>query len=103
RRLAGERAGLIAGALAAVSPTLIPADGALMSETLYGLLTAACLLAAYWLYDKPGLGRGAVLGVLVALAALTRGEALLLLPLLLIPLAWRHELAARLRWQSVAV
>jgi len=103
RRLAGERAGLIAAAIAAVYPTLIAADGALMSETLYGLLTAACLLAAYWLYDKPGLGRGAVLGVLVALAALTRGEALLLLPLLLIPLAWRHELAARLRWQSVAV
>ena len=86
RRLAGDRAGLIAAGIAAVYPTLIAADGALMSETLYGMLTAASLLAAYWLYDEPGLGRAAVFGVLVALTALTRGEALLLLPLALAPL-----------------
>jgi 4-amino-4-deoxy-L-arabinose transferase-like glycosyltransferase len=103
RRLAGDRAGLIAAGIAAVYPTLIAADGALMSETLYGLLTAGSLLAAYWLYDEPQLAkqparpaahaspytRGAVLGVLVALTALTRGEALLLLPLLFAPLLWR--------------
>jgi len=85
RRLAGDRAGLIAAALAAVYPTLIAADGALMSETLYGLLTAASLFAAYKLIDVPGAGRGALLGALIALTALTRGEALLLLPLLLVP------------------
>jgi 4-amino-4-deoxy-L-arabinose transferase-like glycosyltransferase len=86
RRLAGDRAGLIAAGIAAVYPTLIAADGALMSETLYGLLTAASLLAAYWLYDQPGPGRAAIFGALVALTALTRGEALLLLPLLLAPI-----------------
>ncbi len=96
RRLAGDRAGLIAAGIAAVYPTLIAADGALMSETLYGLLTAASLLAAYRLVDVPGAGRAAVLGALVALTALTRGEALLLLPLVLIPVvwhsgAWRHD------------
>jgi 4-amino-4-deoxy-L-arabinose transferase-like glycosyltransferase len=85
RRLAGERAGLIAAAIAAVYPTLIAADGALMSETLYGLLTAASLLAAYRLIDAPSAGRAAVLGGLVGLTALTRGEALLLLPLVLVP------------------
>ena len=90
RRLAGKRAGLIAAGIAAVYPTLIAADGALMSETLYGLLTAASLLAAYWLYDEPSLERGALLGVLIALTALTRGEALLLFPLLLAPLIWRR-------------
>jgi 4-amino-4-deoxy-L-arabinose transferase-like glycosyltransferase len=89
RRLAGERAGLIAAGLAAVYPTLVAADGALMSETLYGLLTAASLLAAYRLVDSPSLGRAALLGALVALTALTRGEALLLLPLVLIPVIWR--------------
>jgi 4-amino-4-deoxy-L-arabinose transferase-like glycosyltransferase len=89
RRLAGDRAGLIAAGIAAVYPTLVAADGALMSETLYGLLTAASLLAAYRLVDAPGAGRGAVLGALVALTALTRGEALLLLPLVLIPVVWR--------------
>jgi 4-amino-4-deoxy-L-arabinose transferase-like glycosyltransferase len=85
RRLAGDRAGLIAAGIAAIYPTLIAADGALMSETLYGLLTAASLLAAYRLIDAPGAGRAVVLGALVALTALTRGEALLLLPLVLIP------------------
>jgi 4-amino-4-deoxy-L-arabinose transferase-like glycosyltransferase len=94
RRLAGDRAGLIAAGIAAVYPTLVAADGALMSETLYGLLTAASLLAAYWLYDEPSTERAVVFGVLVALTALTRGEALLLLPLLLVPIlrrpgAWR--------------
>jgi 4-amino-4-deoxy-L-arabinose transferase-like glycosyltransferase len=103
RRLAGDRAGLIAAGIAALYPTLIAADGALMSETLYGLLTAASLLAAYWLYDRPSLGRGAVLGALVALTALTRGEALLLLPLLLIPLLWRREVASRELWRVVGV
>jgi 4-amino-4-deoxy-L-arabinose transferase-like glycosyltransferase len=86
RRLAGDRAGLIAAGIAAIYPTLIAADGALMSETLYGLLTAASLLAAYRLLDAPTAGRAVVLGALVALTALTRGEALLLLPLVLIPL-----------------
>jgi 4-amino-4-deoxy-L-arabinose transferase-like glycosyltransferase len=89
RRLAGDRAGLIAAGIAAVYPTLIAADGALMSETLYGMLTAASLLAAYWLIDSPSAGRAVVLGALVALTALTRGEALLLLPLVLIPVIWR--------------
>jgi 4-amino-4-deoxy-L-arabinose transferase-like glycosyltransferase len=89
RRLAGERAGLIAAGLAAVYPTLIAADGALMSETLYGVLTAATLLAAYWLYDGPNAVRGCVVGALIAFTALTRGEALLLLPLLLIPVLRR--------------
>jgi 4-amino-4-deoxy-L-arabinose transferase-like glycosyltransferase len=95
RRLAGERAGLIAAGIAAVYPTLVAADGALMSETLYGLLTAASLLAAYRLIDAPDIGRAVVLGALVALTALTRGEALLLLPLVLIPVIWRAG-----AWQS---
>ena len=41
RRLAGDRAGLLAAGLAAIYPTLIAADGALMSESLYGLLAGA--------------------------------------------------------------
>ncbi|MEA2364143.1 MAG: hypothetical protein QOD71_3288 [Thermoleophilaceae bacterium] len=91
RRLAGDRAGLLAAGLGAVYPTLIVADGALMSETLYGALVALALLAAYRLVDAPGAGRALVLGAVTALAALTRGEALLLLPLVLIPLVWRRR------------
>jgi 4-amino-4-deoxy-L-arabinose transferase-like glycosyltransferase len=86
RRLAGERAGLIAAGLGAIYPTLVAADGALMSETLYGALFALTLLFAYRLVELPSVGRALVLGAMAALTALTRGEALLLLPLALIPL-----------------
>ena len=88
RRLAGDRVGLIAAALAALYPMLITADGALMSESLLGLLVALSLLAAYRLHDAPDPARAVVLGVLLGLAALTRGEALLLVGLLLVPI-WR--------------
>jgi 4-amino-4-deoxy-L-arabinose transferase-like glycosyltransferase len=89
RLLAGERAGLIAAGLAAVHPTLIAADGALMSESLFGLLVALSLLAAYRLRDHPTPGRAIALGAVAGLAALTRGEALLLLPLVLVPVLRR--------------
>jgi 4-amino-4-deoxy-L-arabinose transferase-like glycosyltransferase len=82
RRAAGEAVGLLAAATAACYPLLIAADGALMSETLYGLVIALVLLAAYRLRDEPTLWRAAALGAAVGLAALTRAEALLLLPLL---------------------
>ena len=47
------------------------------------------LLCAYRLQEEPGVGRAIALGAIGGLAALTRGEALLLLPLLLIPLLRR--------------
>jgi 4-amino-4-deoxy-L-arabinose transferase-like glycosyltransferase len=89
RRVAGERAGLLAAALCALYPLMIAVDGALMSETLYGPLIAATLLAAYRVLDRPGPAAAALLGALIALAALTRSEALLLWPLLALPVALR--------------
>jgi 4-amino-4-deoxy-L-arabinose transferase-like glycosyltransferase len=86
RHLAGDRVGLIAAALAALSPVFISADGAVMSETLLGLLVALCALAAYRVREKQSMKRAAVLGALIGLATLTRGEAILLLPLMLLAL-----------------
>ena len=68
---------------------LIAADGALMSETLLGLLVALSLLAAVRLADAPSTGRAIAFGAVVALAALTRGEAGLLLPFALVPVLRR--------------
>jgi 4-amino-4-deoxy-L-arabinose transferase-like glycosyltransferase len=100
RRAAGDRAGLIAAAIAAVYPALIAADGALMSESLYGLLVAGALLACWQLMERPGPWPAAAAGALIALAALTRSEALLLIPALVIPLAWRAGPAAH--WVRIA-
>ena len=89
RRLAGARAGLLAAGVAALYPTLIAADGAMMTESTYGAFAAFSLLVAYRLVDEPDVRWAVLLGVLVGLAALARGEALLLLPLLLVPIVRR--------------
>ncbi|MCW3016465.1 MAG: hypothetical protein JWO02_3557 [Solirubrobacterales bacterium] len=78
RRLAGPRAGLIAAALAAVYPVLVGADGSLLSETLYGIWVLIVLLAALELQARPRWAPAVILGVAGGLAALTRGEGVLL-------------------------
>ena len=99
RRAGGERVGLLAAGLCAVYPVMVMVDGALMSESLYGALIAAVLLAAYAVLDRPTAGRALGLGALIGLAALTRSEALLFVPLLGFVLAWRAR-----RWPvAVAV
>ena len=84
RRAGGERLGLLAAGLCAVYPLMIAVDGALMSETLYGPLVAVALLAAWRMLDRPGPWIALATGAAIALAALTRSEALLAWPA-----AWR--------------
>lgn len=91
RRVGGDRVGLIAAGVAAVYPLLIAADGSLRSESVFALLVTLSLLAALRLREAPSARRAAVLGVVIALAALTRAEALLLLVLLPFGLARRRR------------
>src|SRR3954470_13572311 len=77
RRVAGDRIGLLAAVVAAVYPALWMLDASLRSESLYVALIALVLLLAYERRAVP-------LGLAIGLAALTRSEALLLLPLLLL-------------------
>lgn len=97
RRVAGERVGLLAAALAVVYPTLIGADGSLMSESLYGLLVATALVVAYRLREHASWALALLLGALLGLAALTRGEALILLPVLALGLCLLEPAPARRR------
>lgn len=101
RHLAGARTGLIAGATAALYPVFIAADASLRSETLYVLLSALVMLACYRAYEHPSAGRLALLGALIGLAALTRGEALVLLLLLAVPAVWRGAREGRPRRLAV--
>lgn len=88
RRIDGRRTGLVAATVAAIYPVLVAADGAMMSETLYGLLIAgALLLSLNILGGRRTVPAAAGLGALIGLAALTRAEGLLLLALLAWPLA----------------
>lgn len=78
RRVAGHRAGLFAAAIAALYPGLWVSDGLLMSETPFALLVACSLLAACRLSEQPSRANAAILGAVLAAAALVRGEGLLL-------------------------
>jgi 4-amino-4-deoxy-L-arabinose transferase-like glycosyltransferase len=96
------RVGVIAGVLAALYPMLWMPDGALMAETTYGLFVTGTLLAAVALLRRPTLRNAAVLGLVGALAALTRGEGAGLVALLALAIAWRTPGAWRVRARLVA-
>jgi 4-amino-4-deoxy-L-arabinose transferase-like glycosyltransferase len=85
-RLTGDRVIAVgSGIVAALHPLLFGSDGALMSETTYTLLALLVVLAAL---SFAGDGRqrwGVVAGVGVGLAILTRGDAVLLLPFVAVP------------------
>lgn len=91
RRLGGVRAGLIAAALVALSPDLWIVDGTLWPEGLYTALVGLALVAAYRWRDSPTFRGAALVGAAVGAAILTRGEAVFLLPLLCLPLAWSRR------------
>jgi 4-amino-4-deoxy-L-arabinose transferase-like glycosyltransferase len=94
RRIGGDRAGLLAAGLAALYPPLITADGLVMSEPLFVLLATAAVLIALDLNARPAAKTAAALGIVTGLAILTRGEGLLLLPLLAWPAAYARAARA---------
>ena len=103
RRVAGARVGLVAAAIAALYPALWGLDSTVRSESLYGLLIALALLAAFRAAEQPSARRCCVLGVIVGLAALTRSEALLLVLLLGVPLVRLVPRGGRFRAVALVV
>ena len=99
RRLAGDRAGIVAAGIAALYPFLWINDAVVLSESLLALTTALMLVAAYAFWRMPSPWRAAALGAAIALVALTRAEGVLLFALLGVPvvlmapgLDWRRRL-----------
>ncbi|HVM63588.1 MAG TPA: acyltransferase family protein, partial [Acidimicrobiales bacterium] len=97
--LAGRTAGLAAGLVAAFYPNLWFNDSMVMSETVVQFTTALAVLTAYRWWRRPTLGRAAWLGAAVAACALSRAEAVLFVPLMMVPLMlWER----RLEWRERA-
>ena len=103
-RLFGPRVALAAGALAAIYPPLVLVGSSLMTESLFIPLVLAATLAALRGRDSPRPERWApATGVLIALAALTRGNGIILalpLGLLLGAEAPRRRSGVRRRWRA---
>ena len=105
RRVAGDRAGLVAATIAAVYAGFWVYERALLSETFLLFLIAVMLLAAYGFYSHPSIRRAAILGALCGLLAMTRSEQILILPLLVVPLiltARNVDWRARIAWLVMA-
>jgi hypothetical protein len=105
RRIAGPRMGLIAAALMVVYPNVWRFDAMVLSETMVIFLVNVTILLAYRYLDRPSMGRLALVGLAVALCALTRSELVLLALFLVVPLAlltrsrpWK----VRIAWLAVA-
>jgi 4-amino-4-deoxy-L-arabinose transferase-like glycosyltransferase len=103
RTVAGPRAGLIAAGIGAVYPLLWVIDGSLMSETEYALLITIMLLVAYRYLAAPSPRRALALGAVIALATLTRGEAVGFVIVLALPLAYRTSATWRGRVRTAAL
>lgn len=88
RRVAGDAVGLVSAGIAATYPMLFQASALAFSESLGVAMAAAVLLVAYQIVDQPSRARWALLGLLIGLAALTRGEGGALLVVVAWPLAW---------------
>jgi 4-amino-4-deoxy-L-arabinose transferase-like glycosyltransferase len=87
RAVAGDRAGLLAAALAAVYPNLWINDGLVMAETLATLAVALAILLAYRFIRDARLSNAVWLGAACGLAMLARAELGLLLPFMVLPVA----------------
>ncbi|MBK5333556.1 MAG: glycosyltransferase family 39 protein [Ilumatobacteraceae bacterium] len=80
RRVAGNRVGLLAAALAAVYPNLWLSDGLVMSESVSCLLVALALWAILVWADRPTLRAAVLVGVAIGLGTLARSEVVLFVP-----------------------
>lgn len=89
RRLGGRGVGLGAAVIAALYPNLWILDANVFSEGLAVLLVTVALLLAYRLRTTPTTLGAIELGAVLGLAALTRPETILLIPLLAAPILLR--------------
>jgi 4-amino-4-deoxy-L-arabinose transferase-like glycosyltransferase len=100
RRIAGDAAGIVAGLALALDPLLLEAGATLESETLCTALVLGSLLAALRARERSSWRLAALAGALIGAAALTRTNALALVPVI----AWIGlPSAARRRWPQAAV
>jgi 4-amino-4-deoxy-L-arabinose transferase-like glycosyltransferase len=106
RQLSGDRAGLMAAAIAAGYAGLWLYERALLSEVLLLPEVAVFILLVYRFRSHPSLRGAAVLGGMGGVLAMTRSEQILVFPLVVLPVVlavnwgnWRRAVA----WLALAL
>ena len=105
RRLAGDRAGLLAALFVALYPAAWINDTMLLSEALAQAAVAVFLYCAYRVWQEPSWRWAAGAGVAAAVSTLTRNEQIILFGVLLVLLVFRRSdesIARRLSYAVVA-
>jgi 4-amino-4-deoxy-L-arabinose transferase-like glycosyltransferase len=104
REIASDRAGLLAAALTATFASLVIQDVMLWSEGMYAFTIALVTWLAFRFLRRPTFLTAGLLGAAIGLAALTRGEGVLLFLVLFVPLVLRlRSLSTPFRWQLLGV
>jgi 4-amino-4-deoxy-L-arabinose transferase-like glycosyltransferase len=106
RQLSGDRAGLVAAAIAAVYAGLWLYERAILSEVLLLPEVAVFILLVYRFRNHPSLWRAVVLGGMCGVMAMTRSEQILNFPLVVLPVVlavnWGHWRRA-VTWLALAL
>ena len=91
RGATGARVGLVAAGLATVYPPLWSIDGQLWPEGLFTLVVAITVWCALRAWRSPTPGWAMATGVTLGLAALTRGEAIIMAVVLVTPMVMLRD------------
>ena len=98
RELFGKGAGIFAAVIVAIYPYFWFNDGGVLSEGTAQLTTALTVLCAYRFWQRRTVGSACWLGVGIALATLSRAEAILLPVLMMVPMVlWMKKMAWKRR------
>jgi len=106
RHFVGDRAALVAGLLLALYPPAIFFDGKIQKAALATFLSALLLYVLSRVQSRPGACTWCVAGVVLGALSLTRENALLLVPVVLIWIWFRfrgHTIGYRVRWAGAFV
>ena len=104
RELFGKGAGIFAASIVAIYPYFWFNDGGVLSEGTAQTTTALTVLFAYRFWNKRSFGTAAWLGVGIALATLSRAEAILLPVLMMVPMVlWMKKMAWKRRISLILV
>jgi Predicted membrane protein len=105
RAVGGARVGVIAAALAAVSPNIWQYDTLVLSESLLVLTLGLFLLVVHQFWNRPRPRDALLLGVTLALATYTRVEMVFLGLLIVVPVVlWNPRLeGSKARIRTIAV